>query len=78
MITRQIKIGKFFIMFPVLQFSTLSTFHKISTTSERGGLHVRKQDTAGNALVHNYLAQIIIFCNLHLYLIFSSSPTNCR
>ena len=32
----------------------------------------------GNALGNNYLAQLVIFCNLHLYLIFSSSPTNCR
>ena len=32
----------------------------------------------GNDLLDNYLAQLIIFRNLHLYLIFSPPLTNCR
>ena len=49
-ITRKIKIGEFlFIIFPVL-FSTLHTFHRVSTTSEWGDLHVRKWEIAGCSL----------------------------
>ena len=44
----------------------------------RGGEVVSAVRYLGNALINNYLAQLIIFWNLHLYLIFSSSPTNYR
>ena len=42
-----------FTIFSVI-FSTLCTFHEVSTTSEgRVGLHVRKQDTA-KIFVHTF------------------------